>query len=230
MTDKTESFIDLVFTNVLFNITMNDVYALSFSDHALIGFSRKQNGVKTAPKIIRCCNYHRYDHSKLKDDLKNADWSPGYISHPISGSLRVFNRILTEFFDRHAPFATKSKNTNKSPWLDVELKNEMDYREVVQPKFCKSNTTEKYEDYKRQRNKVNNLIKRAKQNYRKNLLDENTKNATSFWRTLNSISLTKPKSKLTSETFKVNEEEISNKETIANGFSQFFSSISTTLL
>ena len=142
----------------------------------------------------------------------------------------MFNRILTEFFDRHAPFATKSKNTNKSPWLDVELKNEMDYREVVQPKFCKSNTTEKYEDYKRQRNKVNNLIKRAKQNYRKNLLDENTKNATSFWRTLNSISLTKPKSKLTSETFKVNEEEISNKETIANGFSQFFSSISTTLL
>ena len=73
MTDKTESFIDLVFTNGLFNITMNDVYALSFSDHALIGFNRKQNGVKTAPKIIRCCNYHRYDHNKLKDNLKNAD-------------------------------------------------------------------------------------------------------------------------------------------------------------
>ena len=43
VTDKTESLINLVFTNVLLNITLNDVYALSFSDHDLIGFSRKQN-------------------------------------------------------------------------------------------------------------------------------------------------------------------------------------------
>ena len=91
-------------------------------------------------------------------------------------------------------------------------------------------TTENYDKYKRQRNKVNNLIKRGKQNYNKSLLDENTKNATSFWRTLKSIFPTKPKSKLTTTTFKVNEEEISNKETINNGFGKFFSSKATTLL
>ena len=52
---------------------MNDVYTLSFSDQNLIGFSRQQNRVKTAPKIIRCSNYRQYDHSKLKDDLKNTN-------------------------------------------------------------------------------------------------------------------------------------------------------------
>ena len=66
---------------------------------------------------------------------------------------------------------------------------------------------ENYDNYKRQRNKVNNLIQRAKYYYNKNLLDENTKNATSFWRTLKSIFPTKPKSKLTSTTFKVNEKK-----------------------
>ena len=190
---------------------MKDVYALSFSDHDLIGFNRKQNRVKTAAKTIRCRNYRRYDHNKLKDDLKNADWSPVYISHSISDSLQVFNRILIEFFDRHAPFATKRTNTNTSPRLSVELKNKMDYRDVLQRKFRKSKTTENYEKYKCQRNKVNNLIKRANQNYNKNLLDENTKNTTLFWRTLKSIFPTKPKSKLISTTFKVNEEKISNK-------------------
>ena len=149
-----------------------------------------------------------------------------YISHSIWDSLQEFNRIiLTKFFDRQAPFATKKTNTNISPWLTVEFKNEMEYQDVLQQKFRRN-----YETYKRQRNKVNNLIKRAKQNYNKNLLDENTRNATSFWRTLKSIFHTKPKSKLTSTTFKVNEEEISNKETIANGFGQFFSSIAITLL
>ena len=106
----------------------------------------------------------------------------------------------------------------------------MDYRDVLQRKFRKSKTTENYVKYKHQRKKVDNLIKRTKQNYKKNLLDENTKNTTSFWRTLKSIFPTTPKLKLTSTTFKVNEEEISNKETISNGFGQFFSSIAITLL
>ena len=131
-----------------------------------------------------------------------------YISHSIWDSLQAFNRILTELFDRHVPFAAKKTNTNISPWLTAELKNEMDYRNVLQQKFCKSKTTENYEKYKRQRNKVNNLIKRAKQNYNKNLLNENIEDITSFWRTLKSIFPTKLKSKLTSMTFKVNKEEI----------------------
>ena len=57
--------------------------------------------------------------------------------------------------------------------MTVELKNEADYRDVLQ----RSKTTENYEKYKRQKNKVNNFIKRAKQN-KKNLLDENTRKAT----------------------------------------------------
>ena len=115
VTDKIESLIDLVFTNVPFNITMNNVYALSFSNHNLTGLNRKQNRVKTVPKTICCCNYHWYDHKKLKDDLKNADWLSVYISHSILDSLQAFNRILTEFFDRHALFATKRTNVNISP-------------------------------------------------------------------------------------------------------------------
>ena len=136
---------------------MNDVYALSFSDHDLIGFNRKQNRTKTAPKTIHWC-----DHNKLKNDLKNADWSPVYILHSISDSLQAFNRILTEFFDQHAPFATKMTNTNISPWLTLELKNKIDYRDVLQRKLRKSKKTENYKTHKSHRKKVNNLIKRAK--------------------------------------------------------------------
>ena len=126
--------------------------------------------MKTAPKTILCHNYHWYDHNKLKDDLKNAD-----CSHSISDSLEAFNRILTEFFDWCASFLTKRTNTNTSPWLTVKLKNEIDCRDVLQWKFCKSKTTENYVKYKHQRNKVNNLIKRAKLDYNKNLQDKNTK-------------------------------------------------------
>ena len=112
VTDKTEFLIDLAFTNFPFNITMNGVYALSFSEHNLFGFNCKQNRVKTAPKTIRCRDGNQTE--RLKDDLKNADWSPVYISHSILDSLQALNRILTKFFDRHAPFATRMTNTNIS--------------------------------------------------------------------------------------------------------------------
>ena len=55
VTDKTESLIDLVFTNVLFNIMIHDVYALSFSDHNLIGFNPKQNRMRTVRVSTICC-------------------------------------------------------------------------------------------------------------------------------------------------------------------------------
>ena len=99
VTDKTESLIDLVFTYLLFHITINDVYDLSFSDLDLIGFIRKQNRVSTALKTICCRSYRRYDHNNLKGDLKNTDWSSLYISNSILDSLQEFNRILTELSD-----------------------------------------------------------------------------------------------------------------------------------
>ena len=105
--------------------------------------------------------------------------------------FRIHYKRLIEYwqsFDQHAPFATKRTNTNISPWLTVGLKNEMDYKDALQRKFRKSKTTENYEKYKRQRNKVNNLVKRAKQNYSKNLQDENSKSTTSFWKTLKHFS------------------------------------------
>ena len=145
VTDKTGSLIHSVFTNVPFNITMSGIYALSFSDRDLIGFNRKQNRVKTTAKTIRCRNYRRYDHNKLKGDLKNADWSPVYISYSISHSSHGFNRILTESFDRHVPFPTKRTNSNTSSWLTVDLKNKMGCRNVLQRKFRKSKTTKNYE-------------------------------------------------------------------------------------
>ena len=94
VSDKTESLIDLVLTNVPFNITMNDVYALSFSCHDLIGFNSKQNRVKNAPKTILCSNYRRYDNSKLKDVLKML------IGHQCTSHIpfRIHYKCLIEYW------------------------------------------------------------------------------------------------------------------------------------
>jgi len=89
-------------------------------------------------------------------------------------------------------------------------------------KFCKSKSNENYAVYKQQRNKVNNLIKKAKQTFYKNLLRENSTNPTSFWKSLKKLFPTKPKASNSCSTFKVKNEETSDKEKIANRFINFF--------
>ena len=123
-------------------------------------------------------------------------------THSISDSLQVFNRILSEFFDQHARFTTKRTNTNISPWLTVELKNEMDYSDVLM--YYYENFASRKQPKTMRNTNVNNLIK--------SLLDENTKNTTSFSRTLKSIFPTKPKSKLPSTTLKVNKKKYRKKK------------------
>lgn len=116
------------------------------------------------------------------------------------------------------------------PWLTHEVKNEMDYRDVLQKKFRKSKTTVNHGNYKRQRNKVNVLIKKAKKTYNTNLLKENINNSTLFWKTLKKIFLTKSKTKQTNTLFKVDDKQISDKKAIAEGFGRFFSNVTTKLL
>ena len=49
----------------------------------------------------------------------------------------------------------------------------MNYRDTLNRKAQKTKTKENWEIYKRQNNCVNNIIKNAKINYHKNLLEEN---------------------------------------------------------
>ena len=230
VTLDTETSIYLVFTNTPFNITKNDVFPLSFSDHDLIGFNRKQNRVKTTPKTTRCRNYRQYDHNKLKADLKTTDWSSVYNASSVSESLQAFNDIMTSSFDKHDPYLTKRVNTNVCPWLTAKLKSEMYYRDVLHRKFQKSKSKTNEKAYKRQRNKVNNMIKRCKQNFNRNILQENTNNPTAFWKSLKKIYPTKPKSQQSCSSFLIDGKDVTDKVTITNEFGKFFSNIATKLL
>ena len=62
---------------------------------------------------------------------------------------------------------------------DCRIKKLNELQRCATTKIPKVENNQKLQEIQMsQRNKVNNLIKRAKQNYNKNLLDENTKNAT----------------------------------------------------
>ena len=68
--DKDATLIDVVISNYPINIPATEVIPLSFSDHEMIGFTRKINNLKYQPRTINCRDYKHY---KTKSETKSVN-------------------------------------------------------------------------------------------------------------------------------------------------------------
>ena len=92
----------------------------------------------------------------------------------------------------------------------------MNYRDALNRKAQKTKTKENWEVYKRQKNRLNNIIKNAKINYHKNLLEKNATKPQQFWKCIKNLFPTKPKNETTCTKF-------------ANGFCNFLQTVASKL-
>ena len=67
--------------------------------------------------------------------------------------------------DRHAPLRTRRVSSKRSPCVTNELKHLMFNRDYLKKRAISSKDPEKWCEYRRARNQVNNEIKKAKRFY-----------------------------------------------------------------
>ena len=97
------------------------------------------------------------------DGVEGLDaWSGGNImySQYISSFVSIVNK--------HAPLRTMRVRTRSSPWMTSELKKRMHDRDILKIKAGKSNDSNDWSLFKKQRNIVNSEIRLAKQAYYQN--------------------------------------------------------------
>ena len=71
----------------------------------------------------------------------------------------------------------------KTPWLTRELKHEINRRDILQRKLRKSKSITDLEDFRQQRNRVNVLVRKAKNNHSKKILKESADEPNRSWKT-----------------------------------------------
>ena len=135
--------------------------------------------------------------------------------------------IIKSCLDQIAPKENKRIRGKPCPWMNPELKQKMDERDILHRKSRKTKNSTHINAYKRKKNFVNQLVKRAKQNYFKNLLHNSANDPDSFWSTLKKLYPTK--SKKGTDRFMINGETISNTKTISNAFCSYFSNVVSNL-
>jgi len=95
-------------------------------------------------------------------------------------------------------------------------------------KYCRNRNEENSNKYKRYRNKLNHLIRITERHYYQNIFEQNRYNTRKTWDTIKSI-INKKKVKVINHKFKYNNTYLTNSQTIATKFNEYFVNIGPNL-
>ena len=154
--------IDIILSNRQNNLCSPETILSSLSDHDINGVKRKLNNIKLSDITIQCRDYSSYYPKAVNGELSTVDWSD------VNFVWNKITSILTETVNNHAPLIQKRVIGKRSPWLNRDLKSEMNRRDALHRRCKKTKTDLDYALYKRQRNRVNGLIRKAKNSHHKN--------------------------------------------------------------
>ena len=143
----------------------------------------------------------------------------------------TFNSYINKFvelYNKNFPIITikrKEKHMGK-PYITPAIIKSIKYRNKLQKLYAKWPLT--YDKiFKSYRNKVNTIIKAAKENYYKTKITSNSSDPRKMWDTINTL-LGKNKPKLPLS-FNVNGNSITDPYNVATSFNDYFSNIGNTL-
>ena len=227
--ETTSTLIDIIATNNPISIQSTMVIPTSFSDHDLICCVRKLNHMKFKPREITCRDYSKYDPKAMNDEISSSDWCDIYSTDNVNSVWENLSHILRNIFNRHAPIIKKRVKGKPAPWLTPNIKAAMNERDKLLRKYRKTNSDFDRRAYQNKRNQVNITLRKSKSSYNKKLLKESSSQPDKFWKTLKNIYPSKVNKNDCIQSFDINGEKCSDKTSIANGFRDFFSSITTKL-
>ena len=202
---------------------------MGISDHNLIGCIRKMNSQKYKRKIINARNYRAYSKEEMLSDLRRVDWDLLYKLENVNTAWKFISDNLRKFFNKHAPKIEKRVKGRPCPWITNEFADCMNKRDQLLRKAEKSGRQEHWKIYKKKRNRCTKMVRKAKRDYHKRLLQENSRNPRNFWKYIKEIIPNKSKNK-SSNSVPFIKSTIGNAvKSKAQVFCQFFSKIATTI-
>ncbi|XP_072041239.1 uncharacterized protein [Amphiura filiformis] len=229
ITRKSATLIDNFFTNNYANQT-SGIILTDISDHLPIFVSTNLSvyGKDTNDVVIEIRDMSVQNIDTLKDNLRKVDWANVCENHDANTSYNKFIDKFKEVFDECIPkkVVKKSRTKNRmprAPWITYSLlkcirrKNKLFKKQIQKP------TDANVQRYKMYRNRLNSLLRRAKQNYFSSQLNKERFNMRNTWKILNSV-LRCPK-KTSCQKFVSNNETYTDPPKVANKFNEFLQAL-----
>lgn len=216
--------IDLILTNKRGCFSKSGSFETGLSDfHHLIYAMAKKKISCLPPKKVSYRSYKSFSSESFRQDIQDA------LSLAQSGNLESFSSEFTKVVDRHAPIKTKILRGNNQPHVNQTLRKAIMKRSRLKNL---ANSTGKVDDllaYKRQRNLVVNINRRAKRLFFKKVGKSSSRNSKSFWKVCKPLFSTKFTGPDERVFLSENGELVSDEQQVSDIFNDYFVNIAGTL-
>ena len=213
------------FHNFVANIAISDI-----SDHLpTIINSHQPSLYKKQPLTMTTRALNETACAKIIEALNSIDWNQQLLNKPVDDAYTSFHTKTQEILDMISPIKQikiKPSKIMKDPWMSPGLlkcvqKQKSLYRRFIE-KPADHQLAIKYKDY---RNKLQQILRKTKENYYKKICKEYKKNTSKLWKVINRITQRMNDKSGVIEYLKVNNIEIHDTNLIAEEFAKHFSTV-----
>ena len=225
VTENTASLIDHIYVSNDLKVVNCTVVKSGLSDHYIpfavlnTKLTPPSDSMSGQHKLISYRNYKNFDNVKLSNDLMVAKWHDVNlgICDDISIAISSFVSEFTSIVDKHIPLVQKRVKRIKQPgWITPELLKSFSLRDSAKARHD-------YENYKYWRNHSTYLLRKSKQEFYYNLIEQSQNNHAANAKILNELSNKSKKSTVSS--IKQENIKLTDEQDIANAFNLHFTSV-----
>ena len=195
--DRSSTLLDHIYCNnqkIKIECMTSDI---TLSDHKPIICKWSFKLPQPTPKghtYISYRNFKKFNLNSYLNELSTLDFKNTFSCSDANEAAQHFITSLLHVINKHAPICKKRvKHSTIPSWMSNEIRDAMKIRDQLKK-------NKQFDQYKKQRNKVTNLVRIAKKTYFENLLKEPHSNQiTQTWKAINEF--TKKSRKITNSQF-----------------------------
>ena len=166
VTDRTATLLDHILVSREDVIQQSGVVPIGISDHELIYCTRKITHQRFGGHVtIRSRSLKQYSKDLLLERLNKTDWVPVLSCLDTNVAWQTFESCMKTIIDSLAPLKQRRIKSNSEPWVNAEILESIRERNASLHKFRKSKDARDYGEYRKHRNMVQCLVKKAKEGY-----------------------------------------------------------------
>ena len=161
------------------------------SDHMPVYVIKKKSREKKEFKYTFGRSYRHYVIEQFQNSIiEHKDWALFWGEDNFDPNFLwdVMKNIITECADLHCPMKQMKIRDNSPTWFSRELIEELYHKDDLYNVAMRSSKGVDWVNFRDQNSRVKSLILEAKEEYIKDLLEQNKGNPRKFWRNINEIS------------------------------------------
>ncbi|XP_026326195.1 uncharacterized protein LOC113234888 [Hyposmocoma kahamanoa] len=165
--DCQPSLLDFAIVSSTSHVTAHgQLPAEAFSYHDLIYLSYRIRCPKPKPRVVMQRSFRNFDEERFMLDLNGIiDWDAVLRAPTIDQKMEIFNSILIQLYDIHAPLRPVRLKHLPAPWLTAEIRALMNKRNLAKVRYRNDPSDETHRRFKELRNRCSRVCRDAQRRH-----------------------------------------------------------------